>query len=84
MIGEFLLDIVFSIVTVILDYFRIGDIVWDVTSEAMAPFMEIVRSICYFFPVGTLASIVGLVVAFSIFRAVIRLITTIWDILPLV
>lgn len=87
MIGEFLLDVVFGIVTGILsgfDHLGIFNIAWDVGSEKLAPFFEVVRSICYFLPVGTVASIVGLIVAFACFRAVIRLITTIWDLLPIV
>lgn len=86
MIGEFLLNIIFGIVTGILDSFSslgIFNIAWDVGSGKLAPFLEIVASICYFLPVGTISSIVGLIVAFACFRAVIRLIVTIWDLLPI-
>lgn len=85
MIGEFILNILFGIVTGIFrsfDVFGIGNIVWDVTSGKLEPFFQIVRSICYFLPVGTIASIVGLIVAFGIFRVVVRLIRTLWDLLP--
>lgn len=87
MIGEFLLNIVFGIVTGILDGFShlgIFNIAWDVGSGKLEPFIQIVRSICYFLPVGTISSIIGLIVAFACFRAVIRLIVTIWDLLPIV
>ena len=49
MIGEFVLDILFGIVTGIFrsfDVFGIGNIVWDVTSGKLEPFFQIVRSIC--------------------------------------
>ena len=85
MIGEFILNILFGIVTGIFrsfDRFGIANIAWDVTSGKLEPFFEIVRSVCYVLPVGTIASIVGLIVAFGIFRVVIRLIRTIWDLLP--
>ena len=85
MIGEFLLNIVFGVVTGILDgfsHFGIFNIVWDVGSAKWSAFFDIVRSVCYFLPVDTISTIVGLIVSFGIFRAVIRLIITIWDLLP--
>lgn len=84
MIGEFLLNIVFGIVTSIMNSFSIGNIAWDIASDKLAPFLSIVRTVCYFLPVGTVVSIVGLICSFAIFRAVIRLIITIWDLLPIV
>lgn len=87
MIGEFLLNIIFTIVTGILDSFSmfgIFDIAWDVGSAKWSTFFDIVRSICYFLPVDTISTIVGLIVSFAIFRVVIRLIITIWDLLPIV
>lgn len=81
MIGEFILNILFTIVTGIFSLFPM-DISWDVGSGAMAPFMNIVSSVCYFLPMGTISAIVSLIVAMGIFRAVIRLVITIWDLLP--
>lgn len=83
MISEFLLDIVFGIVTSILDSFSIGNIAWSVNSVQLSPFMSIVATVCYFLPIDTIASIVSIIVAFAIFRAVVRLIVTIWDLLPI-
>lgn len=82
MITEALLTVLFNIVSSVLDSFPIGNIAWDIGSSTLAPFLEIVRSVCYFLPVGTVGSIVGLIVVFNIFRFVIRLIITIWDLLP--
>lgn len=83
MVGEFLLNIVFGIVTSILNSFSLGDITWDVASDQLSPFMSLVSTVCYFLPIDTISTIVGLIVAFAIFRAVIRLIVTIWDLLPI-
>lgn len=83
MIGEFILNIIFGIVTSILNSFSIGDITWNVAAEQLSPFMSIVATVCYFLPLDTISTIVGIIVAFAIFRAVIRLIVTIWDLLPI-
>lgn len=82
MIGEFILDIVFTVVTGIFSLFPM-DISWNVGAGAIAPFMNVVSSVCYFLPMGTVSAIVSLIVSFGIFRAVIRLVVTIWDLLPI-
>ena len=83
MVGEFLLDIVFSIVSGFLsllpDTFQ-----WSFEPGILGSFLSIIRSICYFLPMGTVGAIVGLIIWFGIFRIVIRFIKTIWDLLPLV
>lgn len=84
MLGEVLLDIVYNIVVIILTVFIPADLVWNVSTDAMAPFISIVQSVCYFLPVGTISSIVGIIIAFGIFRAGVRLVATIWDLLPIV
>ena len=83
MVSEFLLDIVFNIVTAILDSTNLGVVSWDVSSDALAPFMNIVQTVCYFLPMDAIAGIVDLIVIFAIFRAGIRLIVTIWELLPI-
>lgn len=81
MIVEAVLDVVFTIATWLLGLFPV-DISWNVGSGAIAPFMNIVSSICYFLPMDTVSAIVSLIVAMGIFRVGIRLIISIWDLLP--
>ncbi len=84
MVSEFFLNIIFALVTGILNSFKLADFAWGVTAETLQPFLDIVKSICYFLPMETISVIVGLVIWFGIFRIVIRLIKTLWDLLPLV
>lgn len=82
MVGEFAIDIAFGIFTKFIQIFNIGNISWDVQSSAFTPFFDIVRSICYFLPVGTIGAIVGIVFTFGLFRIFIRFVKTVWDVLP--
>lgn len=84
MVTEALLSLLFNIVSSALDSTPIGNVAWSVGSETLAPFFEIVRSVCYFLPVGTVSSIIGVIVVFNLIRFAIRLIVTIWDLLPFV
>ena len=67
-----------------MDSFRLDGIVWDVGPDVIDNFVNVLRVVVYFFPLGTLGSILGLVVSFTVFRIVIRLIKTIWDLLPFI
>lgn len=83
MVSEFLLDIVFNIVTGILDATPLGSFVFDITADTLSPFLSIVQTVMYFLPVGAISAIIGLIVSFAIFRAGIRLVVTIWELLPI-
>ena len=82
MIGEFLLNIVFKIVTDILSLLPSFEI--NVDSTAFEYFLGIVRVASYMLPMGTVSAIVSLIVSLTIFRIVIAFIKTIWDLLPVV
>lgn len=43
---------------------------------------EYIRAAMYFFPVKTVAAILGLILALWIFRIVVAFVKTIWDLLP--
>lgn len=83
MVSEFFLNVFFSIVTGILSLFPHG-IEWNVDSGIMGTFLSVVSSICYFLPMGTVRAIIALIVSFGVFRVAIRLIKTLWDLLPVV
>lgn len=80
MIGEFVLNIVFSIVSGFLSL--LPDFEFSVDSSAFDYFLGIVRVASYMLPMGTVSIILGLIVHLTIFRIVISFIKTIWDLLP--
>ncbi len=82
MITEFILNIVFNLVMGFLQVLPAVDFV--VPTEWVAFFTDSVRVVCFLLPIGTVKSILTLVVGFTVFRIVIALIKTIWDLLPIV
>ena len=82
MISEFFLNIVFNIVTGLLGL--LPDISWSIDSGAFSYFLDIVRVVGYLLPAQTVYAIVSLIIAINIFKVVISLIKTVWDLLPLV
>lgn len=72
------------VLTIISGIFSIlPDISWDVSSFTFTSFLNVVSSICYLLPINTISIIIALTVSFHIFRAVVSLIKTIWDLLPI-
>ena len=60
------------------------DFSWDVTTSSFQSFFAVIGSVAYMLPLGTIATIISLTVGFHVFRAVVSLIKTIWDLLPIV
>ena len=83
MILDAIINILFNDAMTLMGAFQLDEIAWNFDPSGLEPFLRIVRSILYFLPVQTFAQILGIVVAFGIFRAGIRLVLTIWDLLPL-
>lgn len=82
MVSEFFLEIIFTFIDGI---FRIvPDFTWDVTSDLWRSAIDVVCSIAYLLPVGTIARILALSFIFLIIRIVISFIKTIWGLLPVV
>ena len=82
MISEFVLNIVFGIVSGLLSL--LPDIQWSVDSAALTTFLGYVKVGSYLLPMGTVATITTLIIAIIGFRIVISLIKTIWELLPVV
>lgn len=81
MISEFFLNIIFTLVGWMLEPIP------AITIPAMdstSTFFGFVRCGLYLLPLNTIATIVGILVAISLFRIFISIIKTIWDLLPLV
>ena len=82
MISEFLLNIVFNIVSGFLNL--LPDINFSVDSSAFEYFLGIVRVAAYMLPMKTVSAIITLIVGLTVFRIVIAFIKAIWDLLPVV
>ena len=82
MISEFFLNIIFGIVSGMLEV--LPDITWSVDTSAFSYFIGILQVAGYMLPMGAVGAICALIVAFTIVRIVIAVIKTVWDLLPLV
>lgn len=84
MIWDAIVNLLWNALTFCFDSFGLADVTWTPDSSALSFFLSLVRVVCYFFPIDTVVHIIGLIVAYSLFRIIIRLIKTIWDLLPIV
>ncbi len=82
MVSEFFLNIIFGIVNGMMSL--LPDITWTVDSTAFDIVLGVFKVVGYLLPWGTVVAIIGLVLAFTIFRIVISIIKSVWDLLPLV
>lgn len=82
MIGEFLLNIVFNIVEGALSILPAFD--WNVKSAFFQGFLDVLRLACYMLPMGSIVTMISIVVFLTLFRIAVSLIKTIWELLPLV
>ena len=80
MISEFFLNIIFKFLSGMLNL--LPDVTWSVDTTAFSYFLDIVRIVGYLVPAQTVYAIITLIVAFTVFRIIISLIKTIWDLLP--
>ena len=82
MISEVLLTVVFGVAS---DLFSLlPDFSWSVDSSFFEYLISFIQMISYLLPWGTVTLICSLVIALSLFRLVVSIIKTIWDLLPLV
>lgn len=76
---------IFIIIFGVLD-FIIGLLPFSDISFSSAPFqsaLDIIKSLAYFLPFETVYDILGLVFCIMMFRIVVSIIKTIWQLLPL-
>ena len=80
MISEFILNIIFGIVS---GFFSLlPDFTWSVETSSFNYFLSILQVAGYVFPWATVVAIASFILGLSIFRVVIAFIRTIWDLLP--
>lgn len=82
MVSEFFLNIIFNLLEWMLEL--LPEVSWSVNTSAFTYFMSIVDVVCYMLPVNTIITIAGIVIDLMIFRIVIAIVRTVWDLLPLV
>lgn len=80
MITEGIMNAFFSFLSGL--FMLLPDISWDVDNAVFSTFLEIIRLAGYFLPMGTIVTILGLIISLTMFRITISLIKTIWGLLP--
>ena len=79
MIGEFVLDIVFNIVS---SFFAFVPVEWTVDTSVFEFAGDVLAVIAYLLPWEHVVAIVSLIFAVTLFRCAVSLGVTIWDLLP--
>lgn len=82
MISEFLLNIVFNIVEGVFSI--LPNFQWSVENSFFSTALDMVRLACYVLPMETISAIIILINFLLLFRIIVSILRTIWDILPLV
>ena len=82
MVTEGIINIIFGIVEGLLAF--LPEISWNVDGSLFDIFFDVLEMVCYLLPMGTIITIIHLVISFIMFRVVVSLIKTIWELLPLV
>ncbi len=81
MILDTVLTAVFSVVNKILS--PIPDVAVDLDPSLLAAFYEYCKLVLWILPCGTIVSILGIHLAICLFRIIVSIIKTIWQLLPL-
>ena len=82
MIIEAIFNAIFKAIDVMLSF--LPDISWEVDGTVFDVFFDVLEMVCYLLPMNTIITIFGIVVGVTVFKAIVSLIKTIWDLLPIV
>ena len=63
-------------------FILLPDISWEVNPEVFDSFFSIIRLAGYLLPMGTVVTILGIILSFNMFKVLISLIKTIWALFP--
>lgn len=80
MVTNTLMNVIFGIVNIILS--PISLLGWGFNLALCSPLGDFLKIVYYVLPIGKLIPIITFIVAMFIFRALVALIKTIWDLLP--
>lgn len=81
MIVEKLLDIFFGFINTIFSYLPVMQ--FDIDTSVLEGLYDILSLCLYFFPWAQVSPILAIIVVLQVWRIVITLIRTLWDLLPL-
>lgn len=82
MIFESVFDLFFKLLEGFFS--MLPDVSWSVDTTAFQSFIGIIKVAMYLFPMQTVVTIISIVVWLTIFRILISIVKTIWDLLPFV
>lgn len=82
MITQALLNLLFTLFGFVLGFLPFMDFSFD--TSAFATMFDVIKSISFFFPMGTVSAIFLIIVAIMGFRIAVAILKTLWQILPFV
>lgn len=82
MILEGIFNIIFGVLDFIIGLLPFSDM--SFSSASLQSALDIIKSLAYFLPFDTIYDILGLIFCIMMFRVVVAIIKTIWQLLPLV
>ena len=82
MITEKLIDILFAVTSGLFSI--LPDVSWDVNTSAFEYLRSVLEMVCYLIPLGTVKTLVALIISIAVFRAMVALFWVIRDLLPFV
>lgn len=59
------------------------DISWNVENNFLNSVLDIFQVVCYLLPMKTVVAILTIIIAINVFKIVISIIKTIWQLIPL-
>lgn len=82
MIVESILDLFFGILSGIFG--MLPEITWSIDTSAFQTFVGTLDVVMYLLPMQTVVMMISIVIWITVFRIVISLIKTLWELLPVV
>lgn len=81
MILETIINILFLPLQALLSL--LPDISWNVENNFLNSILDIFQVVCYLLPMKTVVAILTIIIAINVFKIVISIIKTIWQLIPL-
>ncbi len=80
MIFQCIFNVLFNIVHYLLSF--LPDVSWSVEASFFTKFLDIIALVGYLLPMNTIAAILTLVVVINLFKIVVSVIKTLWQLIP--
>ena len=80
MIVESIFNMLFSALDVL--FALLPTVEWNVQSSFFTAFLDVLSVACYFLPMGTVTTILELIVIINTFKIFVSLIKTVWQLIP--